>query len=69
MTPSHAERQRLSAAARRPVAVFRNRIETSIGELTDRLELARHGAKTFWGLLTRVTATLCAHTLLRLGYI
>jgi hypothetical protein len=69
VTPSHAERQRLSAAARRPVAVFRNRIETSIGELTDRLELARHGAKTFWGLLTRTAATLLAHTLLRLGYV
>jgi hypothetical protein len=69
VTPSHAERQRLPAAARRPVAVFRNRIETSIGELTDRLELARHGARTFWGLLTRTAATLFAHTLLRLGYV
>jgi hypothetical protein len=69
VTPSRAERQRLSVAARRPLAVFRNRIETSIGELTDRLELARHGAKTFWGLLTRAAATLCAHTLLRLRYV
>ncbi|HZU07595.1 MAG TPA: transposase [Chloroflexota bacterium] len=69
VTPSHAERQRLSAAARRPVAVFRNRIETSIGERTDRLELARHGAQTFWGLLTRTAATLFAHTLLRLSYV
>ncbi len=68
VTPSHAERQRLSAAARRPIAVFRNRIETSIGELTDRLELARHGASTFWGLLTRTAASLLAHTLLRLAY-
>jgi hypothetical protein len=48
--------------------VFRNRIETTIGELTDRLELARHGATTFWGLLTRTAATLLAHTLPRLGY-
>jgi hypothetical protein len=69
VTPSHVERQRLSAAARRPVAVLRNRIETSIGELTDRLELARHGVRTFWGLLTRTAATLFAHTLLRLGYV
>ena len=67
LTPSRAERQRLSAAVRRPVAVFRNRIETTIGEVTDRLELARHGAKTFWGLLTRTAATLLAHTLLRLA--
>ena len=68
VTPSRAERQRLPAALRRPVAVLRNRIETTIGEVTDRLELARHGAKTFWGLLTRTAATLVAHTLLRLGF-
>jgi hypothetical protein len=29
------------------------------------LELARHGAHTFWGLLTRTAATIAAHTLLR----
>jgi hypothetical protein len=68
VTPGRAERQRLPAAVRRPVAAFRNRIETTIGELTDHLELARHGAKTFWGLLTRTAATILAHTLLRLGY-
>ena len=28
--------------------------------------LARHGASTFWGLLTRTAATIAAHTLLRL---
>jgi hypothetical protein len=27
--------------------------------------LARHGAHTFWGLLTRTAATFAAHTLLR----
>ncbi len=27
--------------------------------------LARHGAHTFWGLLTRTAATIAAHTLLR----
>lgn len=68
IAPSHAERERLPKAVRRPVAALRNRIETSIGEITDRLELARHGAKTFWGLLTRTAATLLAHTLLRLGF-
>jgi hypothetical protein len=67
-TPSRAERRALPAAVRRPVAVFRNRIETTIGELTDpdRLRLARHGARTVWGLLTRTAATILAHTLLRL---
>jgi hypothetical protein len=28
------------------------------------MELARHGAHTFAGLLTRTTATIAAHTLL-----
>jgi hypothetical protein len=62
-----AERQRLPAAARRPVAKFRNRVETTVGELTETLGLARHRAKTFWGLLTRCAATILAHTLQRLG--
>ncbi len=62
-----AERQRLPAAIRRPVARLRNRIETTVGELTDRLGLATHGARTFWGLLTRVAGTILAHTLIRLG--
>jgi len=66
LTPGRTERQRLPAAVRRPVAVLRNRIETTTGELTERLGLARHGAKTFWGLLTRVAATILAHTLLLL---
>jgi hypothetical protein len=65
--PSKTERQRLPRAVRRPVAALRNRIETTIGALTDRLGLARHGARTFVGLLARTAATLLAHTLLRLG--
>jgi hypothetical protein len=40
-------------------------IEASLGEITDRMELARHGAHTFWGLLARTAATIAAHTLLR----
>lgn len=65
---SRAERRTLPAAVRRPVAALRNRIETTIGELTDvdRLRLARHGAKTVWGLLMRIAATVLAHTLLQL---
>ena len=65
---SKGDRQRLPRAVRRPVAALRNRIETTIGELTDRLGLARHGARTFLGLLTRIAATLLAYTLLRLGW-
>jgi hypothetical protein len=64
-----ADRRRLPAALRRPVAALRNRIETTTGELTERLGLARHGARTLWGLLTRAAATLLAHTLLRLGLV
>jgi hypothetical protein len=40
-------------------------VETDFGEITDRMELARHGANTFWGLLTRTAATIAAHTLPR----
>jgi len=69
LTPGRTERRLLPAAVRRPVAVLRNRIETTIGELTERLGLARHGAKTFWGLLTRVAATILAHTLQLLGLV
>jgi hypothetical protein len=62
-----ADRQRLPAAVRRPVAALRNRIETTTGEITERLGLARHRARTVWGLLARTAATILAHTLLRLG--
>ena len=69
LTPGRAERRTIPAAVRRPVAVLRNRIETTIGELTEHLGLARHRAKTVWGLLTRTAATILAHTILRLGLV
>jgi hypothetical protein len=46
------------------IACWRNHVEVTFGELTDHMELARHGAHTFWGLLTRTAATIAAHTLL-----
>lgn len=49
----------------RLIAKLRNRVETTFKELTDQMELARHGAHTFEGLLTRTAAVLAAHTLLR----
>jgi hypothetical protein len=64
-----AQRRALPPAVRRPIAALRNRVETTIGELTERLELARHGAHTVWGLLTRAAATILAHTLLRLNHV
>jgi hypothetical protein len=36
----------------RLIARLRNRVETSFKEITDQMELARHGAHTFEGLLT-----------------
>jgi hypothetical protein len=64
---SRAERRALPRAARRPGAALRTRIETTSGELTDALGLARHRATTFWGRLTRTAATIFAHSLRRLG--
>ena len=69
LAPGRAARRATPAAVRRPVAALRNRVETSLGEITDRLGLARHGAKTFWGLLARTAATLLAHTLARLAWL
>jgi hypothetical protein len=63
--PGKKDRTALPPALRKVIAEWRNRIETTFGELTDRMELARHGAHTFWGLLTRTAATIAAHTLLR----
>jgi hypothetical protein len=63
--PTKTQRARMPSWLRKVIAYWRNRVETTFGELTDRMELARHGAHTFWGLLTRTTATIAAHTLLR----
>ena len=67
LAPGRADRRRQPPSVRRPVAALRNRVETTIGELTEQLGLARHGAKTFWGLLARTAATMLAHTMLRLS--
>jgi len=66
VTPSRAERRRLAKQAKRAIAAFRNRVETTFGEITEHLGLARHRAKTFWGLLARTAASILAHTLLLL---
>src|SRR6516164_2020676 len=50
------------------IARWRNRIEATFAEITDLMELARHGAHTFWGLLTRTAATIAAHTLMRVCF-
>jgi hypothetical protein len=63
--PTRAQRARMPRWLQQVIACWRNRVEVTVGELTDRMELARHGAHTFWGLLTRTAATIAAHTLRR----
>ena len=61
--PDKRHRAAMPSALRKVIAEWRNRIETTFSEITDHMELARHGAHTFWGLLTRTAATIAAHTL------
>ncbi len=63
--PDKGQRAAMPSILRKVIAEWRNRIETTFSEITDRMELARHGAHTFWGLLTRTAAAIAAHTLLR----
>jgi hypothetical protein len=65
LPPAKDQRASMPAILRQVIAQWRNRIETTFQEITDQMELARHGAHTFWGLLTRTAATIAAHTLLR----
>jgi Transposase DDE domain len=62
--PTKGQRRSMPAILQKIIAQWRNRIETTFKEITDQMELARHGAHTFWGLLTRTAATIAAHTLL-----
>jgi hypothetical protein len=63
--PGKKQRAAMPSSLLKVIAEWRNRIETTFSEITDRMELARHGAHTFWGLLTRTAATIAAHTLRR----
>ena len=62
--PTKEQRKQMPAILQKIIAEWRNRVEASFAEITDLMELARHGAHTFWGLLTRTAATIAAHTLL-----
>jgi IS5 family transposase len=64
--PGKHQRADMPAILQKIIAEWRNRVETTFKEITDQMELARHGAHTFWGLLTRAAATIAAHTLMRL---
>jgi DDE family transposase len=63
--PEKKDRAAMPSILLKVIAAWRNRIETTFSEITVQMELARHGAHTFWGLLTRTAATIAAHTLLR----
>jgi hypothetical protein len=65
LPPAKGHRQAMPSILRKIIAQWRNRIETTFAEITDLMDLARHRAHTFWGLLTRTAATIAAHTLLR----
>jgi hypothetical protein len=64
--PGKKQRAAMPSVLLKVIAEWRNRIETTFSEITDHMELARHGAHTFWGLLTRTAAIIAAHTLLRI---
>jgi len=63
--PAKDQRASTPALLLKVIAQSRNRIEASFGEITDQMGLTRHGAHTFWGLLTRTAATIAAHTSMR----
>ncbi|MGH3291793.1 MAG: transposase [Trebonia sp.] len=63
--PGKKDRAAMPSILLKVIAEWRNRVETTFSEITDQMDLARHGAHTFWGLLTRTAATIAAHTLLR----
>ena len=63
--PGKHQRATMPPVLQKVIAQWRNRVETTFKEITDQMELARHGAHTFWGLLTRTAATIAAHTLMR----
>ena len=65
VSPTKKQRATMPKELQAAIAAYRNRVETCFAEITDHMELASHGAHTFWGLLTRTAATLAAHALQR----
>ena len=63
--PAKGKRAMMPSILQNMIAEWRNRIETTFKEITDQMELARHGAHTFYGLLTRTAAIIAAHTFMR----
>jgi len=65
--PTRTERKTMPRWLQKVIAECRNRIEVTNGELTDLMELARHGAHTFHGLLARTAATIAAHCMIKIA--
>lgn len=65
--PTRTQRKTMSSGLLKVIAEWRNRVETTFFEITDTMELARHGAHTFHGLLTRTAATIAAHTIAKIA--
>jgi hypothetical protein len=63
--PDNKHRAAVPPVLLKVIAQWRNRVQTTFSEITVQMELARHGAHSFWGLLTRTASTIAAHTLLR----
>jgi hypothetical protein len=63
--PTRHQRKTRPPIFQKIIAEWRNRVEATFGEITDQMELARHGAHTFWGLLIGAAAVIAAHTFLR----
>jgi hypothetical protein len=55
--PGKAQRAAMSSILRKVIAEWRNRIETTFSEITDRMQLARHGAHTL--RIGSVQTSLC----------
>lgn len=63
--PTKKQRVTMPKTLQKIIAEWRNRIESTFAEVT--MELARHGAHTFHGLLARTVATLAAHTIAKIA--
>jgi hypothetical protein len=61
--PGRSQRAVMPPILQKVIAGWRNRIETAFAEITGRMELARHGAHSFRGLLARASAAIAARAL------
>ena len=63
--PRKDQRATMPAMLLKVIAEWRNRVETVFAEITGQMELAQTRRPYLLGLLTRTTATIVAHTIMR----